>query len=505
MKHFLAALSSVFLFLGGACAQPAAPTSPSAQAEPAAEIAASAPAIAPVKIDAQTDQMTGGAVGEDTRVAPESMAAVRASFAPIVDRVGPSVVNIYTSRTINRTTGDTFFDQFFGRAGPRTQTSLGSGVIVSPDGVIVTNNHVIEDMTEIKVVFADRREFDAELLLTDPQTDLAVLKIDAGETLPFMVFANSDAAEVGDIVLAIGNPFGVGQTVTSGIVSALARTEVSISDFQFFIQTDAAINPGNSGGALVDVNGQLLGVNTAIFSRSGGSNGIGFAIPARLVQQVIASAMRGGAVIRPWTGATTETVTSTMASAIGLDRPAGAIVNDLYKGGPFDKAGLKSGDVIIELDGNDIPDAATLRYRVGILDDGAEADVVYVRNGKQRTGKVALKLPPETPAPDERVLEGEHPMRSVAVVNLSPRFNEELGINPLLSGVQVLNAPRRSYAGRKGLRRGHRIVAVNGKKIRTTADLNRELSKPVARWDIDVDTGDRVVSWCTTRSGRRCR
>ncbi|HNS87903.1 MAG TPA: trypsin-like peptidase domain-containing protein, partial [Parvularculaceae bacterium] len=278
--------------------------------------------------------MKGDAIATAPRKAPETMADVKMSFAPIVEDAAPAVVNVYTSRVVQRSTGDPFFDRFFG-VGPQQQNSLGSGVIVSRDGVIVTNNHVVENMQEIKVVLSDRREFEARVLLTDPQSDLAVLRIDAGEPLPFLEFANSDAAEVGDIVLAIGNPFGVGQTVTSGIISALARTAVSISDYQFFIQTDAAINPGNSGGALIDVEGKLLGVNTAIFSRSGGSNGIGFAIPARLVQQVLATATKGVALHRPWVGATTETVTTDLAKALKLDRPIGAIVGDIYPLGPL--------------------------------------------------------------------------------------------------------------------------------------------------------------------------
>ncbi|HRX40540.1 MAG TPA: trypsin-like peptidase domain-containing protein, partial [Parvularculaceae bacterium] len=286
-----------------------------------------------------SSEMKGETIEGAQRVAPQSMAEVHLSFAPIVEKTSPAVVNVFTRSTINRTTGDPFFDRFF-NVGPREQQSLGSGVIVSPDGVIVTNNHVIDGAQEIKVVFADRREFAAKKMFTDPQTDVAVLKIEAGEALPFLEFGNSDALEVGDVVLAIGNPFGVGQTVTSGIVSALARTAVSISDYQFFIQTDAAINPGNSGGALVDINGNLIGINTAIYSRSGGSNGIGFAIPARLVQQVIRSAMNGGELKRPWIGASTDSVSADVARVLKLDRPAGAIVSEIWPGGPAAAAGI---------------------------------------------------------------------------------------------------------------------------------------------------------------------
>lgn len=453
---------------------------------------------------APSQDLAGGAITEPVRVAPESMADVRMSFAPIVDRASPAVVNVYTSKVVQRTTGDPFFDRFFGvRSEP--QTSLGSGVIVSPDGVIVTNNHVIENFSEIRIVFADRREFDAEVLLTDPKTDLAVLKIEDTDPLPFLEFANSDAAEVGDIVLAIGNPFGVGQTVTTGIVSALARTAVSISDYQFFIQTDAAINPGNSGGALVDVDGRLLGVNTAIYSRSGGSNGIGFAIPARLVQQVIATAMRGGELQRPWTGASTETVSSTLAQALKLDRPAGVIINDLYKDGPLEKAGLRAGDVIVDLNGKPIFDAATLRYRAGIEEPGTRGEIGYIRNGERRTGTVVFDLPPEKPARDEREISGANPLTGVTVANLSPRYNDEIGINPLLEGVVIVDTPARSFARQNGLRRGYRIVSLNQKEITSAAQLVRELDRASAPWTFVIDTGNRLATWCTTARGRTCR
>lgn len=450
-----------------------------------------APALAQSLPEMTSDKIVG-----PMRVAPQTMEDVRLSFAPIVDQVAPAVVNIYTKRVARRrSTGDSFFDRFFGQMTPREQNSLGSGVIVSPDGVIVTNNHVIENMSEIKVVFADRREFPAELIFTDPKTDVAVLRIDAGEPLPFLEFSNSDAAEVGDVVLAIGNPFGVGQTVTSGIISALARTAVSISDYQFFIQTDAAINPGNSGGALVDVDGKVIGVNTAIYSRSGGSNGIGFAIPARLVQQVLASAISGGGLQRPWIGAKTDTITADMARAINLDRPAGAIVSDLYEGGPAAKAGLREGDVITQIDGQPVYDAETLRYRVGILNDEDDARIEFIRNGTKKTATLKLDIPPETPAPDPRLLEGNHPLTGVTVANLSPRFNEELGINPLLSGVGVTEIGRRTYAARQGVRRGHRIISLNGKIVNSTVDLQRELAKPARSWVFEVDTGERIVPW----------
>lgn len=448
----------------------------------------------PQPLRAQAPEMKGEAMKPAPRRVPGDATEVKLSFAPIVEQAAPAVVNIYTSRVVSRSTGDPFFDRFFG-VGPQKQNSLGSGVITSRDGVIVTNNHVIEGMTEIKVVLSDRREFTAKVLLTDPQSDLAVLRIAAGEPLPYLEFANSDAAEVGDIVLAIGNPFGVGQTVTNGIISALARTAVSISDYQFFIQTDAAINPGNSGGALIDTEGKLLGVNTAIYSRSGGSNGIGFAIPARLVQQVIASATRGGGLARPWIGATTETVTADLARALKLDRPIGAIVGDVHPAGPLAKAGVRQGDVVVEIGGQPVFDAETLRYRVGVQNPGEKARIVYLRNGQRLSGEMEFALPPDTPAKDERTLTGQHPFNGVTLANLSPRFAEEIGVNPLLGGVVVTDVAQGSYAWRSRLRRSFRILSVNRVRVSTVAEVQREIAKPATAWEIEVDRGDRTVVW----------
>ena len=450
------------------------------------------------------DEMQGDAIAAAPRTTPHSMAEVQLSFAPVVERAAPAVVNIYTRRVVQQRSpfaGDPFFERFFGgsRGAPRerVQNSLGSGVIVSPDGVVVTNNHVIEGMTEIKVVLNDRREFSAELIQTDPQTDLAVLRIEPEEPLPYLNFGNSDALQVGDLVLAIGNPFGVGQTVTSGIISALARTAVSVSDYQFFIQTDAAINPGNSGGALVDAQGRLIGVNTAIYSRSGGSNGIGFAIPARLVQQVITSAIDdGGVLVRPWIGASTSTVTVEMARALDLDRPAGAIVDDLWKNGPAQAAGLEAGDVIIAVDGKPIFDAETLQYRVGVQDENSVAEISYVRKGRETSARVKLSLPPEVPARDEHILEGEHPLNGVTVDNLSPRYSEELGLDPLSKGVVVAKLQQRSFAARRGLRPGHKVISVNGKEVRTAQELYQAISKSSRSWELEIDVGNgQIVPW----------
>src|SRR6201747_2775923 len=302
--------------------------------------------------------ITMGAVSQtvspDRRV-PASPSELRLSYAPIVQRVQPAVVNVYAAKgvkTRNPLLDDPIFRRFFGVPGQQPeqrQRSLGSGVMVDPSGLIVTNVHVIEGADEVKVSLSDKREFEAEIVLKDSRTDLAVLRLkDAHEKFPTLDFANSDELLVGDVVLAIGNPFGVGQTVTHGIISALARTQVGITDYQFFIQTDAAINPGNSGGALVDMAGKLVGINTAIFSRSGGSQGIGFAIPANMVRVVVASAKTGGtAVRRPWLGARLQAVTPEIAETLGLPRPAGALVASVTPGSPAARAGLKLSDLIV--------------------------------------------------------------------------------------------------------------------------------------------------------------
>jgi S1-C subfamily serine protease len=293
--------------------------------------------------------MLGGAGAQTQRVAPESKAQVQLSFAPIVRQTAGAVVNVYASRSERRQNAamEEYFRRFFGDNAPgvprgRSQSSLGSGVIVDPSGLVITNNHVIENMNEVKVALADRREFEAEILLRDSRTDIAVLKLKDPSNLQAIELGDSEALQVGDIVLAIGNPFGVGQTVTQGIVSALARTQVGISDYQFFIQTDAAINPGNSGGALIDMNGRVVGINTAIYSRSGGNVGIGFAVPSSMVRVVLNSA-RGGAknVVRPWLGARLQPVDGDIATGLGLERPMGVLVTSVYDKGPAAEAGLK--------------------------------------------------------------------------------------------------------------------------------------------------------------------
>ena len=346
--------------------------------------------------------ISNAASAQERRV-PASLAQLQMSFAPIVQRVAPAVVNVYATHVVenqNPFLADPFFRQFFGGI-PRRQVerSLGSGVIVDPAGLIVTNFHVIRGASQVKVALSDKREFDADIVLRDQRSDLAVLRIKgAHERFPTLEFGDSDRLQVGDVVLAIGDPFGVGQTVTHGIVSALARTQVGSSDYQFFIQTDAPINPGNSGGALVDMTGHLIGINSAIASSSGGSEGIGFAIPANLVRVVVASAESGStAVKRPWLGAKLQEVTPDIGDSLGLKAPSGALVASVVAGSPAARAGIKTGDVLVSVDSVAIEDPNGFDYRFATKPLGGTAQVGLIRQGRQMTVQVALQPLPETP------------------------------------------------------------------------------------------------------------
>ena len=375
---------------------------------------------------------------QSQRAVPESAAAMKQSFAPVVKRAAPAVVNVYVRHRVEQMVSPFFDDPFFGRLfgerfgipRERIENSLGSGVLVSPEGVVVTNNHVIQGSgeAEITVALADGREFPAKLILKDEQTDLAVLRLDAqGVKFPSIEFGDSDSLEVGDLVLAIGDPFGVGQTVTSGIVSALARTQVGISDYQFFIQTDAAINPGNSGGALVDMDGRLAGINTAIFSKSGGSHGIGFAIPSNMVRLVVQSALKGGKVQRPWLGASLQPVTSDIADSLGLDTPSGALVAKVHAKGPAALAGLRAGDIVVSVDDKPVQDPQGFQYRFVTKGIGGAVDLGVWRKGQKVKTTITLVAPVEDPPRDARDLLGRHPLTGCKVANLSPAVALEIG------------------------------------------------------------------------------
>jgi len=445
------------------------------------------------------------ALGQE-RVVPESQVAVKQSFAPVVKKAAPAVVNVYVQHRVEQTASpfldDPFFRQFFGDSfgipRERIENSLGSGVLASPNGVVVTNNHVIQGSgeAEITVALSDGREFPAKVVLKDDQSDLAVLRLDAkGVQFPSIVFADSDSLEVGDLVLAIGDPFGVGQTVTSGIVSALARTQVGISDYQFFIQTDAAINPGNSGGALVNMDGKLIGINTAIFSRSGGSHGIGFAIPSNMVRLVVQAALKGGKVQRPWLGASLQPVTPDIAESLGLAAPSGALVSNVRANGPAARAGLQAGDVVVGVDDKPVQDPHAFQYRFVTKGIGGQANLSVLRKGQKLTTTIALIAPVEDPPRDARDLGGHHPLTGCKIANLSPAVAQELGIDDdSRMGVVVLDVKDKTPAARIGVKRGDIVVAVNNEKVKSVAQLVSVLDLAGGGWRLSVERDGKVYN-----------
>ncbi len=446
--------------------------------------------------------ITGGAEAQKT--VPENSEAITMSFAPLVKRAAPAVVNIFTRKAVTQRVSplfdDPFFRRFFGDAFPqqrrkRVENSLGSGVVVRPDGLVVTNFHVIAGADEIKVVFADRREFTATVLREDQRSDLAVLKIEPdGGDFPYIELGDSDELEVGDLVIAIGNPFGVGQTVTSGIVSGLARTNVGITDFSFFIQTDAAINPGNSGGALLRMDGKLAGVNTAIFSRSGGSQGIGFAVPANMVRTVIAGAGVSSRLQRPWLGAEMQDVTVEIAEAMGLARPLGALVTELHPDGPARRGGLRVGDIITGIDGQRVDDMEGLAFRIATGVIGETADLSVLRTDGDVQVRLPLEPPPEIPLRDETQLHGPQPLAGATVVNLSPAVAEERGFSRLATGVVIVDIARGSPAARLGFRLDDIVLRVNDTEIGSVATLSRAVAGEREAWSLDIQRGSKRLT-----------
>jgi Do/DeqQ family serine protease len=441
---------------------------------------------------------TTGALAQQRQV-PASAGQLELSFAPIVKRVAPAVVNVYAARIVannNPFLADPFFRQFFGAVPrERVERALGSGVIVDPAGLIVTNYHVIEGASQVKVALADKREFEADIVLKDQRSDLAVLRVKgAKERFPTLQFADSDELQVGDVVLAIGDPFGVGQTVTHGIVSAVARTQVGISDYQFFIQTDAAINPGNSGGALVDMTGRLVGINSAIYSRSGGSQGIGFAIPANMVRVVVASAEGGsGAVKRPWLGAKLQAVTPDIADSLGLARPAGALVASVVPDGPAAKAGLKPGDLIVSIDGAAVEDPNAFGYRFATKPLGGNAQIGVVRQSRNMVLPIALQSLPDTPRQQVQI-KSRSPFLGATVANLSPALADELRLDSQAEGVVITEVADSSTAQSVGFQKGDVVVSVNNEKINKPADLERVTAAGGRQWRITIMRGGQQIS-----------
>ncbi len=435
-----------------------------------------------------------GTASAQERVLPQSPAQVQLSFAPVVSKVAPAVVNVYSRRVVRQAVNP-FFQQFFGGSPMRSRVeqSLGSGVIVRPEGIIVTNNHVIDGGQDIRISLTDRREFDAKVIFADPRTDLAVLRIDTkGEKLAALQFGDSDKLQVGDLVLAIGDPFGVGQTVTSGIVSALARSNVGASDYQFFIQTDAPINPGNSGGALVSLDGRLIGINTSIYSQSGGSIGIGFAIPSNMTRVIVDGALSGG-VKRPWLGADGQAMTSDIAKSLGLARPDGVLISQVYSGGPAAQAGLAKGDVLLTLDGFPVSDPSAMRYRIVTHRPGETASMRYWHNGAMKDATIRIALPPDQ-GREEGVVAGENPMQGAKIANITPALADEMQLDMMAKGVIVTAVANPSQAARFGFRQGDIIRAVNGERIASAAQLRRAINQSDG-WQMSIQRGDQVLQF----------
>jgi len=439
------------------------------------------------------------------RAAPPSREAMQYSFSPIVKKAAPAVVNVYVRSRVRTAVSpfanDPFFQRFFGGRGgfglpqERIQSSLGSGVIISSDGVIVTNTHVVKGGTDtqIRVALSDKREYDARIVAQDERTDLAVLKIEkGGSDFPFLQFADSDELEVGDLVLAIGNPFGVGQTVTSGIISALARTEMAQSDTQVFLQTDAAINPGNSGGALVDMQGRLIGINTMIFSQSGGSVGIGFAIPSNLVRFYADNAIAGRKIERPWLGAQLETVTREMAQTLKLDRISGAVVVRLTNNSPAAKAGVQLGDVIVKVDDFDVADSHSVHYRLTTRGIGNRARLEVIRNGRHVPIDVQLLPAPKPGKDDVRNLSGNHPFDGARVSNILPSVADELNLDET-DGVVIVAVRSGGVASRLDFQPGDIILQVGNEKITDVIMLDELTRVPHRIWSVTIKRGGRVM------------
>jgi len=430
---------------------------------------------------------------------PQSAAQITLSFAPVVREAAPTVASIYARRIveerINPFFNDPLFGQLFGDQSnrvPRVQNALGSGVIVSDDGIIVSNYHVVGGADDIRVVLGDRREFAADVILSDEESDLAVLRMRDARDLPAISLADSDVVEVGDLVLAIGNPFGVGQTVSSGIVSALARSGLAVGSGRgYFIQTDAAINPGNSGGALVDMAGRLVGINTAILTRSGGSNGIGFAIPANLVRQVVDQALQGHRRFqRPWMGITGQAVDAPLADAFGMSLPQGVVITQMHPTSPMARAGLQIGDVVLAVEGAPVNSPQEMMFRLSAQGIGGTAGLEVAQGGTRRETTVRLIAAPETPARDTLTVSALV-LRGLVAENVNPAVIAQNNLDPNTTGVLVVAA--RDIAARAGLRRGDLLIAINRQAVRNTGDLERVLRDPSRHWDIEVSRNGRRV------------
>ncbi|SLN18290.1 Periplasmic pH-dependent serine endoprotease DegQ precursor [Falsiruegeria litorea R37] len=431
--------------------------------------------------------LTPAAAIAETRV-PASQAEISLGFAPVVKRAAPAVVNIYakiiTSGQPNPFFSDPFFQDFFGGFGApqqRVQNSLGSGVILSDDGYVVSNYHVVGMASEIQVVTTDRREYSATVVLGDEESDIAILRLDQASDLPSLALRDSDQVEVGELVLAIGNPFGVGQTVSSGIVSGLARSGAATGKARgYFLQTDAPINPGNSGGALIDVNGDLIGINTSILSRSGGSNGIGFAIPANLVREFLRQARQGNEYfVRPWAGIAGQPMNADIADSLGLALPEGVVISDIHAVSPLTQAGFKVGDVVTHVDGEPVNSPSEMMFRMSVTGIGGVSTMTRLRDGEREELGVAMIEAPDEPPAEDIKLDDQTALPGLVVARANPAVISYLGLPLSAEGVVVIDPG--PYGARAGLQHGDIVAGINGEDMLTTTDVRKALTD-TGRW-----------------------
>lgn len=445
--------------------------------------------------------MLSPAAQAETRI-PQSQAEISLGFAPLVKQAAPAVVNIYAKIVRQQQQrspfmNDPFFEDFFRNFAtprPRVESSLGSGVILSQDGIVVSNYHVVGMATEIRVVTTDKREYDARVVLADQASDLAILQLEEVSDLPFLDLRNSDEVEVGELALAIGNPFGVGQTVSSGIVSGLARSGTASGEgFGYYIQTDAPINPGNSGGALIDVNGDLIGINTRILSRSGGSNGIGFAIPANLVREFVKQARAGSEGFqRPWAGMSGQPVDADLAASLGMELPEGMVISELHPQSPFAKAGFEVGDVITEVDGQVVNSPSEMVFRMSVAGLDGTSAVSRLRGDAREILKVEMFTAPNDPPSRSLVLNEHSPLPGLTVGLINPVAIVRLQLPLSATGVVVLDPG--PYAGRAGVKPGDILLAINGEEVLEAEAVPHLLEAAGRRLQLDLNRRGQRVS-----------
>ncbi len=441
--------------------------------------------------------------------APTNLKGEGTAFSEIVKVLSPTVVNISTTKTVKRDIqpfsqffesplGD-FFEPFTMPKKWKAQ-SLGSGVIVSSDGYIITNFHVVEKADEIKVTLYDKEDYSGKIIGSDPKTDIAVIKISAKEDLPAIKWGDSDSLQVGEFVLAFGNSFGLSHTVTLGIVSALGRANVGIADYEDFIQTDAAINPGNSGGPLVNVKGEMVGINTAIFSRTGGYQGIGFAVPSNMAKSVMSELIKEGKVTRGWLGVTIQDVTPELAGEFGLKESAGALITDIFRESPADKAGMKRGDIIIEMDGKTIKNVVSLRNMIAQSKVGSKLKLKVIRDGRSIPFEAAIvEFPSDTseiasPQHPEEDIKDENSLAGFRVTELTDEIAKQLGLSGREKGVVIVSVTPGSASDEAGLKKGDLIQEINKKKVISLNDFNKAVSY--------LREGDMVLLFIN-RSGKK--